>query len=668
MLEEALRNHNNSSSPETAATMMLSFIQSDLLPAGGAPSGAAVEQRFFRLYGPLMERIFGPMIEKSLLLSSSSKNDNIITIQSSKDGRNGGSNSITGSVSRVEDNNECRHMEGGWLAVESPWRGSTMSPNPSNMNHVNGMTKSHQPPSLDSDPVVKLLGGALTTTTSNTTTISTSSNNGRFNVNRTTGTLQQQQQQNQQPPTLIEAMSKESEARPNVVYSFPLTGLSNAIQESWVQLIRISITNASQQHQQRQQYQNQEKGNTMSTTTDNDLRLVTLLLRNPPMDQREIISHIQRTSVQVSMMEREYNLTSPRDPFQSISPSNSRPVLDTLQRNNSNEIGSEQQQHRPNILLDILEYYLFVFIRFPLAQPSITTSSSVSRNTSTGVNVHRIRSPVNLANRQETYGESLYYHLFRRYLRLFLPFESSSSISTSSAIAEGSVRTISFGAKENGSNMPKRIESVDNIARPTGLLRESELFLRVIIALWLESPTRLLSTPFVIDSIQQRRMRASGLNGMRSNSNNNNNNTNFDLDSSFDLVQTHNIFKYDPPPMQVKRCLRTLIVHALLDPVVKSLLLLTNEKQQLAPSPMNSPTRSRTQADWCMTSCMTALQLPLYNFIRVTFRHASIHAPESPFYVALNMWLIWLEPWNAIQCMYYFLLQSWPSFLLVLSF
>jgi hypothetical protein len=43
---------------------------------------------------------------------------------------------------------------------------------------------------------------------------------------------------------------------------------------------------------------------------------------------------------------------------------------------------------------------------------------------------------------------------------------------------------------------------------------------------------------------------------------------------------------------------------------------------------------------------MTMLQLPFYNFLRTTFRYASIHATTSPFHAAIEAWLVWIEPWN----------------------
>lgn len=97
----------------------------------------------------------------------------------------------------------------------------------------------------------------------------------------------------------------------------------------------------------------------------------------------------------------------------------------------------------------------------------------------------------------------------------------------------------------------------------------------------------------------------------------------WDLDDSWDLVRA----TYDPPCVKVQRCLRTLIIRLVADPALPHSL----------------------DRSWCMSPSATALQQSLYNTIRTTFRHASIHVPTSPFHSVLDLWLIWLEPWNVID-------------------
>lgn len=157
----------------------------------------------------------------------------------------------------------------------------------------------------------------------------------------------------------------------------------------------------------------------------------------------------------------------------------------------------------------------------------------------------------------------MYYLLFRRYLAHFLPHE--------------------------------RNEYSD-------LSRESELFLHVIMSLWLESQGRCQTTQAAV----QRLFRGDS--------------TGLNLSASHDLVQV----KYDPPFMQVQKCLLSLVKHLVLDPFVEV----------------------RDGPNYSLPKAMSLLQEPFFNYVRASFRTASIHVSESPFYTALEAWLIWLEPWN----------------------
>ena len=49
---------------------------------------------------------------------------------------------------------------------------------------------------------------------------------------------------------------------------------------------------------------------------------------------------------------------------------------------------------------------------------------------------------------------------------------------------------------------------------------------------------------------------------------------------------------------------------------------------------------------WCLSPCMTVLQQDFYKYVVASLRHAPIHVAGSPFYAALDTWLLWLEPWN----------------------
>ena len=273
----------------------------------------------------------------------------------------------------------------------------------------------------------------------------------------------------------------------------------------------------------------------------------------------------------------------------------------------------DSQTEAPNVLLSMLEYYLFLFIRYPLAAPERSGSGVASTPVSSipGVNVHRIQASTsnngpsnNIRVVRETFGESLYYHIFRRCIRHFLPFE-----------AEDNHRSIAIYHNDE--------------------FHESELFIRLVIAMWLEGQPRLSPNASILQSMMERRRHRSGF------TNNDGATTMLllDLSSSYDLTQS--LGKYEPLPNQVHKCLRTLIIHIILDPAVhrdsldSSTRFTYNKNNKLSLSPS-----------------IAILQQPVYNFVRSTFRYAPIHSSsESSFYGALNIWLIWLEPWNVTQRM-----------------
>ncbi|CAB9519498.1 expressed unknown protein [Seminavis robusta] len=77
MLEEALRDPNKH--PAEVATAMLSFIRSDLVNGGSSS-----EERFYQLFLPLCNRVFGEIMQDNKL--------------------------------------EYKHQAGGWLSAEQRWK------------------------------------------------------------------------------------------------------------------------------------------------------------------------------------------------------------------------------------------------------------------------------------------------------------------------------------------------------------------------------------------------------------------------------------------------------------------------------------------------------------------------------------------------------------------
>lgn len=499
MLEEALRNEK--SHPAETALAMLSFLQSEL------PAGGVAESRFFSLYGPLCERIFGAILGP-------------------------------------EDS--FRHKDGGWLSLQNQWTRppSTVVPSPRSPVSQQIASKASLSRSnssiLDSDPVVKLLGPAA----------GKSSNREPL------------------PQTLVEAISKESESRPSVGFAFKFHGLPKNMQSSWLALMEASMGGIV----------------TDESCSENDVRLLGTLLQNRPGEQNQLRIFKQKSAQKQQDHLRQPLHLSPRG----LNISSTNPFNVSSGQSPNKAVESESL---PNVMLNMLEYYLFMFLRFPIAAPGRKTSAV---SLTPGVNVHRIATkptstglPVRAP--RGPFGDILYHYIFRRCMQHFLPYESDES------------RSIYFDDEH----------------------RESELFLRILIAMWLESCACLIPTVTVVQTINERRHRA----GIQENAS-----AVLDLNTSYDLVQQQPTATYDPHPALVHKCMRSLIIHVILDP---ALALDINAKK------------------WCLSTCLRVLQQPFYNYVRTSFRYASIHSSESPFYGALNSWLIWLEPWNAAQRKFY---------------
>jgi hypothetical protein len=157
------------------------------------------------------------------------------------------------------------------------------------------------------------------------------------------------------------------------------------------------------------------------------------------------------------------------------------------------------------------------------------------------------------------------------------------------------------------------------------------------------------------------------------------------LDSSYDMAFMPSGRGFVSGPSQAQTGIRHLVNHLVADPGIAqavfsgadSMLMKTNkgagfiastpiggassmipnlqEELNYARSPLqsvaNTPssvrgTSSTKSQAWCLSPSMSCAQQSFFNYIRITFRHAPVHVANSPFYTALNAWLVWIEPWN----------------------
>lgn len=186
--------------------------------------------------------------------------------------------------------------------------------------------------------------------------------------------------------------------------------------------------------------------------------------------------------------------------------------------------------------------------------------------------------------RTKPYGEQIYEELFNGYAKYYIPIRAPRGAYT----------------------------GYESVQRP------DELFTRLIVSLWLEGQNRLSSTEAATVTFRQRRGEM----------------VRVDLDASYELVQG----KYRSLPRTIIRCLRTVINRAVTDgPLLDETKDVVNGFRNTNPDKL------------CLSPCMTMLQLPFYNYVRTILRYESVHSTttqSTTFYDALDMWLVWLEPWN----------------------
>lgn len=433
-----------------------------------------------------------------------------------------------------------RHEGGGWLSAQVPWR--TLNSSMRQQQTYGGsraVAGGRVNTSIDADPVVQLLGPAVTP-------------DAAKDSNR--------QEKGSVLRSLIEAITEEAESRPGVLYPFPFPALPTPMQQQFLLVLESQVMNAVQNQalnppQMGLSY-NQQK---LAAMSHNSERLFGKLMRVSPEGQNQVRSHQQQT-----FQQKDQNQPLQLSP--GLSPPPAPPSSATKQAN-------QEKDTTPNLILSMIEYYMFLFLRYPLYAPSVQMPlQSQAQN-----GAYQATSTMYRGRSEPPYGERIYFNLFCRYVRHFLPHSNEFE------------------------------ENFKQIG--------SEFFLRLVIAFWLESQGATPTTSKSLQAIQERYQRG-GIHGAPT----------VDLNMSYDLAYG----KYEPPHPLTQKCLRSLVIHLLADPSIYQTIT----------------DRGWGSKQTCLSPGMSALQQPFYNFIRTALRHASIHSQGSVFYMAMNMWLIWIEPWN----------------------
>lgn len=410
---------------------------------------------------------------------------------------------VFGQIQGKEGN--YRHQHGGWLASQSAWN-QPVRPQTSITTVGAPISKQSDP----TEPVVTLLGGS--------------------------------QQLTDPPPTLVDTVLMLSRQRRQYAFDIDLNALPKPLHDAWMAQLESALTGKP----------------TGDICTQNDSLLLQALQRRP-MEHEKLLLFKQQGMPPSSISRQPMAMSPPGFQPMNYSPSFSSPT--------GRVSPSEEEPRLPLVSLSMIEYYLFLFFRYPLYQPDGTAPVRTSSHIP-GVHVHHNIFP---STRTGTpHGDKVYVRIFKALLLQFVPHAPTESIADPSEI---------------------------------------ELFLRIMITFWLESCTRLMPTDKILQNLRQRRSAI----------------VNPDLCDSYDMVRI-NRHPNSYPPALVFEGVRELVWHALLDPATVSSL-----------SPPNG---------WCMTLTTRALQLPLYNFFRANLRLSSIHNTRGSFKKALNIWLLWLEPWN----------------------
>mmetsp|Transcript_8990 Transcript_8990/g.19409 ORF Transcript_8990/g.19409 Transcript_8990/m.19409 type:complete len:789 (-) Transcript_8990:564-2930(-) len=454
MLEETLSSANHP--PAEVAQMLMNYVNVEL-----AAGGASAEARFFQLFSLLCKRVFGEM-----------------------------------------SSTDHKHLTGGWLSRSMKWDRPRVL---AQSSLGGGQRKYTQTASIQSDPVVKLLGVATKSVSS----------------------------KDKGPLTLIEAFAKEAEHRPNVRYQFSFLGLPKHMQDEWLALLQIALGGAAPNIRQ---------------PSENSTRLMGSLFRVKILDQKQLLLY-QQGKVQKKDQRRPLQL----NPIYSPTPKSPAPGMMQCPTKKNHDAN-------PDVLLSMLEYYLVMFIRYPLAAPEIKNTSYPSRN--------------------ELYGNSVYFELFQEYVKYYIP----------TRVPQGAF---------NGFVIPQR---------------QSEIFVRTMIALWFEGQNQPAPTDEAMQVLRDRRGSIS-----------------FDLNVSFDLVFTN----YKPLSDQIIRCIHKVVNRVVSDGAIADLV-----------KDVSQGYKGSEPDILCMSPIMAIFQQPIYNHIRTVFRYASLHNKSNVFYSAFNDWLVWLEPWN----------------------
>mmetsp|Transcript_35075 Transcript_35075/g.71642 ORF Transcript_35075/g.71642 Transcript_35075/m.71642 type:complete len:1018 (+) Transcript_35075:106-3159(+) len=637
LLEEALSSGTSSSSsstsngnkstsspplpPSDAALALLSFLR-DELPAGGI----SAEKRFINLFSLIVDRAFGELNRPqppSATAKSLSSSPGTVTSPggstysspaSSPSSKLASTYTTTTTTSSSGQDELYQHADGGWLSLLN-----TPKPTGSSSSTTSSLHHSQKTQSLDNDPIVKLLRAPKQ---------SNNNNNDSYS---------------QQQPTLLNALSAESIHRPQIKFKFPLGGLSPFFKEliqdwkmCYLQEVEIQNSAASMAARAGAGGRGGAFGasSTAATTTattiegmvgkENATKILYHLLLNGPNEQVELKTYFQSGGGgggnNVLQQKNMNQLSSPRAAF--ITPMKQQQQQMNTPRTTST---TNANNNEPNLELTMLEYYLLIFLRFPLANQEWEVQLQDQ--------LRRMR----YGAATTAYGQRVYSHLMSSYLKCYLPHGV-------------------YHRPDGGGVGGTTTQRVDGGEGGVPLDRTAELFLRLVIEFWVEGQ---VSPPTFAEGIQRYRNGRSAFLSTSSSSTSSSSSSSLNptLRDSLELTQPLKT-TYVSPPSQIQIGVLNLVRHLVSDVTVRNMVKTasmscqrrqTQEREGRVPTTTDDDDATTAKISWCLPPAMTTIQPSIFNYIRLGFTCGSIHDRRSIFHRALEAWLVWVEPWNYVM-------------------
>ncbi len=247
--------------------------------------------------------------------------------------------------------------------------------------------------------------------------------------------------------------------------------------------------------------------------------------------------------------------------------------------------------------LSLCEYYLISFCRFPLV---LGKMNQVNKKSSTSGTNRSRQSGL-------PFGEKVYFHLLRDYIKYFFPHEYD----------EASDRV--------------HIASTHLSVAKT---KTKEFFVRAMVGYWLEKHAYTNTK----DAMANSSLDEAGLESC------------YDLAQLLPVADMWNLSNnvggqtrqtYEAPPKQAQRSIKILVEHLVCDPAIINYCRRDLGKQ------VGSGVGSEADTNyWPISPQQSIIQPSLYNYIRTGLRYGPIHVSRSSFYASMDLWLMWLEPWN----------------------